>query len=117
MEIIYHNKKTEKICKDMRIAQKELGSVVARKLSALINMIEDFRNLSYMLPMAQYNLHALTGDRDGQYSFVIHKGSKWRLIVYPLDKDGTHLIRKDNETQMLIEAVMVEILEVSEHYA
>ena len=116
MKIVYHNNKTEKICNDVKKAYQELGKVVATKLFELINMIDSANNLHDLYIAPQYRLHALTGNRLDQYSFVIHKGSKWRLIVYPMDKDGNILKDKSNETEMLIKSVMVEILEVSEHY-
>lgn len=116
MRIIYHNKKTEKLCVDSNKAIKELGKEVAIKLADLLNAIEAFENLYDLFVMPQYKLHSLGHNREHQYSFVIHKGTKWRLVVYPLDKDGNILKDKSNEKEMLIKAVMVEILEVSEHY-
>lgn len=117
MKIKYSNKKTEKICEDYSKAVKQLGKDVATKLSDLLNAIEAFQNLYDLYQLPQYHLHALSGDREYQYSFVIHKGSKWRLIVYPLDEKEMLLKNKQNEKEMLIKAVMVEIVEVSEHYA
>jgi hypothetical protein len=38
------------------------------------------------------------------------------LIVYPLDENGKILTDRNNEKEMMAKAVMVEILEVSEHY-
>lgn len=116
MKIVYHNKKVEKICEDDSKAVKELGRDVATKLSRLLDAIEAFSNMYDLFVLPQYRLHALHGDRVNQYSFVIHKGSKWRLIVYPLDESGKLLEDKTNEKEMLIKAVMVDILEVSEHY-
>ena len=48
---------------------------------------------------------------------VISKKTKWRLIIYPLDENENKLLDKSKETEMLKMAVMVEIVEVSEHYA
>ena len=59
---------------------------VAIKLSDLLNAIESFPMLLDLLGIPQFRLHALGQDRQYQYSFVIHKGYKWRLIVYPLDE-------------------------------
>ena len=38
------------------------------------------------------------------------------IIVYPLDKDGQLLKDKLNEKELLVKAVIIDILEVSEHY-
>ena len=116
MKIIYSNKKVEKLCLDENKAVKTLGRDVARKLSDLLNAIESFPKLSDLLGFPQYRLHALSQNRNYQYSFVIHKGYKWRLIVHPLDESGNILKDKSNEREMLSKAVMVEIVEVSEHY-
>lgn len=116
MKIIFHNKKVEKICIDSSKAIKEFGREVAIKLGRLLDTMESFNNLYDLFLLPQYRLHALNADRANQYSFVIHKGSKWRLIVYPLDENGEVLKDKSNEKEMLIKAVMVDILEVSEHY-
>ena len=116
MKIVYSNSKTRKLCEDYKKAVKELGPDVARKLSDLLNAIEAFPALIDLFHMPQYRLHALGQNREYQYSFVIHKGYKWRLIVYPLDGQGNLLKDKSNEREMLSKVVMVEILEVSEHY-
>ena len=116
MKILYSNKKTQKICEDYHKAIKELGKDVAMKLSDLLNVIEAFPSLIDLLGFPQYRLHSLGHNREYQYSFVIHKSYKWRLIVYPLDTDGKILKDKSNEKEMLSKAVMVEVLEVSEHY-
>ena len=43
--ILYHDKKTEKICKDIKKAKQELPAIVAEKLHALINLLESAENL------------------------------------------------------------------------
>ena len=116
MKIIYSNSKTERLCNDFKRASKELSKIVAEKLSDLLNAIEAFPTLLDLRGLPQYRLHSLGYNREYQYSLVIHKGSKWRLIIYPLDEEGNILKDKSNETTMLSKAVMVEILEVSEHY-
>ena len=116
MKILYSNKKTEKLCVDNKKAIIVLDPEVARKLSDLLNAIEAFPTLLDLKGLPQYRLHPLGYNRENQYSFVIHKGYKWRLIVYPLDEKGELLKNKNNEAEMLSKAVIVEILEVSEHY-
>lgn len=116
MKIIYSNKKTEKLCEDFDKACKVLNKEVAIRLSDLLNAIEAFPKLLDMLGLPQYRLHSLKQDRKFQYSFVIHKGYKWRLIIYPLDEEREVLKDNSNEREMLAKAVMIEVLEVSEHY-
>lgn len=117
MKVLYSNKKTQKLCEDYKHASRTLGNLVADKLMDLLNAIESFPTLLDILGLPQYRLHSLTGDREYQYSLVIAKGTKWRLIIYPLDENEKVLTDKSNERQMLSKAVAVEILEVSEHYA
>ena len=117
MKIIYSNNKTKRICNDYKTAVKKLGSQVADKLMDLMNAIESFPNLFDIHQFPQYGLHSLIGNRNGQYSMVISKKTKWRLIIYPLDENENKLLDKSKETEMLKMAVMVEIVEVSEHYA
>ena len=116
MKIVYSNKKVEKLCENTNAAIKSLGKEVAIKLANLINAIEAFNNLYDLFALPQYRLHSLKGNRQNQYSLVIDKKYKWRLIVYPLDEDGKLLFKSENEKALLVKAVMVEILEVSEHY-
>ena len=116
MKIIYSNKKTEKLCENYNKAVDAFGKEVAVRLSDLLNAIEAFPTLLDLLSFPQYHLHALSGNRKYQYSFVVHKNYKWRLIVYPLSKKGKMLTDKSNEREMLSKAVMVNIVEVSEHY-
>lgn len=116
MKLIYKNKKTEEICEDYKVAARKLGIDVARKLMLLVEYLKSAECLAESLELIQYRLHALSGNRKYQYSFVIHKGSKWRLIIYPLDVNEKLLTDKTNEREMLLKAVIIEILEVSEHY-
>lgn len=116
MKIIYSNSKTERLCNDYKKAVKCLGNEVARKLSDLLNLIESFPTLLDLRGLPQYRLHSLKGNRKTQYSLTIHRNYKWRLVIYPLDNEGNVLKDKSNEIEMLSKAVMVDILEVSEHY-
>lgn len=116
MKVIYKNKNTKRLCEDEKYATKVLGKEVAIRLSHLMNIIEDFINLYDVYLLPQYRLHKLKGNRNREYSFVIHKQYKWRLIIYPCDIDGNILDSGDNEKEMLIKSVQVEVLEVSKHY-
>ena len=116
MKISYANKKTERLCFDIRKATKDLGKDVAIELHNLINAMEAFPNLQAIKGFPQYRLHSLIGERNYQYSLTIDKRYKWRLVIYPLDEEGNLLKDRSNEKEMLTKAVKVEVLEVSEHY-
>ena len=116
MKIKFKNKKTEKICSSLKEAQKLMGKDDAKRLMDLLNIIESFNNLYDLYNFPQYNLHPLKGDRKYQYSLKISKKTKWRLVIYPLDEQEQLLKEKTNEKEMLVKAVIIEVLEVSEHY-
>lgn len=116
MEIVFKNKKVEEVCLNTKKAIQKYGDKVGMKLSMIINAIMAADNLLDVYQMPQYRMHALSGDRKKQYSLVISKSSKYRLIVYPLDDNNNIMTSGDNEILMLKTCVLVEIVEVSEHY-
>lgn len=82
----------------------------------MINYLEQSECLLDVTKIPQYRLHQLKGDRKNQYSVVIDKQSKYRLIFYPIDENNNIMKSKDNEKEMFIKCIVVEIMEVSEHY-
>ena len=116
MKIIYKDDKTYELCNDIKKSSKRLGVEVSYKLFTLMQVLEISKNLYEIQLLPYYRLHKLKGDRKKQYSLTIHKGSKYRLIILPYDENDKMIEINDNEKQMLIKTVMIEILEVSEHY-
>ena len=116
MKLLYKNNKVDKICNNLKHATKVLGPVVAKRLMNIISILEDYENLYDFSKLPQYNLHSLHGDRKYEYSIVIMKNTKWRLIIYPLDENGKLITDKANEKELLVKSVKIEVREVSEHY-
>lgn len=116
MKLIYKDEKTKQLCNDNKKALKKFGEVVSRKLFDLINILEKSKNLLDIMMLPFYRLHKLKGDRSEQYSLTIHKSSKYRLIILPFDENKNMLICDENEKKLLVNAVIIEIIEVSEHY-
>ena len=116
MEIVFKNKKLEEVCLNTKKSIQKYGDKGGKKLSMLISAICAADNLLDIYLMPQYRMHALVGDRKKQYSLVISKSSKYRLIVYPLDENNNIMISGDNENLMMKTCVMIEIVEVSDHY-
>ena len=116
MKIKYSNKKVMEICSNEKQAIRTLGALVGKKLIMLMGVLNDASNLQYVMHISKYKLHQLKGDRKNQYALVIHNSSKYRLILYPLDNDGNIIEVMVNEDERLVETVMIEIMEVSEHY-
>ena len=114
--ILYHDKKTEKICKDIKKAKQELPAIVAEKLHALINLLESAENLCDISEIQIYHLHPLHGQREGQYALdVAGRKSGYRLVVIPLDADGNEW--KEKDVNVVYKSTEVIIAwEVSNHY-
>lgn len=116
MEVKYSSKKIKDECTNEKNAIKKYGFLVGKKLIDLVIALEEATCLLDISVLPQYKLHPLKGNRINQYSLVIHKSSKYRIILYPYDING-HLIEcQENEKKRLVSTIMVEISEVSEHY-
>lgn len=96
IEIRYHDKKIEKLCTDIRKAKKELPTMVAEKLHALVNLLESAENLQDIANMQIYHLHSLHGDREGEYALdIAGRKSGYRLSIIPLDEKGNTWMETD----------------------
>ena len=99
--ILYHDKKTEKICKDIKKAKQELPAIVAEKLHALINLLESAEKLC---DISEIQIYHLAGRRSG-----------YRLVIIPLDADGKEW--KEKDINVIYKATEIIIAwEVSNHY-
>ena len=114
--ILYHDKKTEKICKDIKKAKQELPAIVAEKLHALINLLESAENLCDISEIQIYHLHPLHGDKEGMHALdVAGRRSGYRLVIIPLDADGKEW--KEKDINVIYKATEIIIAwEVSNHY-
>lgn len=100
----------------MKKAKKELPTVVAVKLHALINLLESSENLRDIAEMQIYHLHPLHGKRDGQYALdVAGRRAGYRLIIIPIDGDGNEWKEKDVEVVYKSTEIIIA-WEVSNHY-
>ena len=116
MKLIYKTKKVEECCNNSKSATRNYGSEIGKKLIDLIVALESAPCLYDISRLPQYRLHALKGKRKNQYTITIHRSSKYRLIIYPMDEDGNILKSMENEKELLVKTLMIEIVEVSEHY-
>ena len=87
---------------------------VAVKLFAVLNLLKASRNLKDILVLPQYKLHALKGERKGEYSIYLGKSTGFRLILIPLDENQKLI--SSNDMSIYTISVCVEIVEVSKHY-
>ena len=116
MKLLYANNKIEKVCNDTKSAIKKYGDKVGKNLSDLILLLQNVSSLMQIKKIPQYRLHALKGNRKNQYAIVITFGSKYRLIIYPLDEKENIVVCGENENYMLSTIKIIKIMEVSEHY-
>ena len=116
IEIEYRNKKVEDLCTNYKKARKELNSIVAEKLHALINLIENADTLQDIAQMKQYHLHPLLGNREGQYALdIAGRASSYRLIIIPLDENG-HEWKEKNLSSIYKMTKVIIAWEVTKHY-
>lgn len=116
IELQYHDKTVKKLCTDLKKAKKDLPTVVAEKLHALINLLESSENLQDVAEMQIYHLHPLQGKREGQYALdIAGRRAGYRLVIIPLNADGNEW--KEKNVNIIYQATEAIIAwEVSNHY-
>ena len=81
----------------------------------MLNLLESAENLYDVDRMRIYHLHALQGDRQGQYALDLGRKSGYRLIVVPLKSEED----SEPEAEQMLMYKTCEIIlvwEVSKHY-
>jgi plasmid maintenance system killer protein len=69
--ILYHNKDTEKLCKDFKYAKRRMREQGPEKLSTALYFVGQAEALQDLTSFSDYHLHLLLGDRKGTYSVDI----------------------------------------------
>lgn len=83
MDIMYKNKKIEKVCTDARAAEKTYGREMAEKIHHRIDEIVAADTVEMMMQFHIGRCHPLTQNRKGQYAVdLIHP---YRLVF---EKNG-----------------------------
>ena len=83
MDIMYKNKKIEKVCTDARAAEKTYGREMAEKIHHRIDEIVAADTVEMMIQFHIGRCHPLTQNRKGQYAVdLIHP---YRLVF---EKNG-----------------------------
>ncbi|BDR57470.1 hypothetical protein [Xylocopilactobacillus apis] len=85
---------------------------------SLVNLLESAENLQDINLFRIYNLHKLSHDRKDKYALDINgRRSGYRLIIQPINIDGTKFINKgDNLIEFYREVEIIGVEEVSNHY-
>ena len=84
LKIEYKTKKLEKVCTDVRTAEKQYGCQMAEKIQLRIDQIAAADSIGMLVQLHIGGCHALTGDRKGQYAMdLVHP---YRLVFQ--EKNG-----------------------------
>ncbi len=118
IELHYRTRKVEKVCTDLKKAQKTYSQRVATALFGLLNVLRAAENLNDINNLRIYNLHHLQGSRLGEFALDIDgRSSGYRLIFVPLaDSRQPVMEERDNLTYFYSRIKIIEIQEVSNHY-
>ena len=86
MDIIYKNKKIEKVCTNAKIADKTYGNEMAVKIHMRIDQIRAADTVEMMVQSHIGRCHQLNNDRKGQYAMdLVHP---YRLVF---EKQGEEI--------------------------
>ncbi len=78
MDIIYKNKKIEKVCTDARTAERTYGAEMAEKIQQRIDEISAADTVEMMIQFHIGRCHPLTQNRKGQYA--VDLAHPYRLV-------------------------------------
>lgn len=117
MNIHYKNDKLHRSCTEYRRAKKEFGEEVAKRLHRAVNFIEQAESLMDVRNFAPFHFHALTQDRKGFCAIDLGRRIGFRLLVRPLEADGTCATNERIFSADAIELIDIDFEEVSNHYA
>ena len=97
MEIVYRNKKIEKICNDSSKSIKKYGEEMTEKIQLRIDQISSTESVDWLIKYKVGRCHTLSGDRYGQYAIDLVQ--PYRLVFF---------VNKSNTIQI---AEIVEIID------
>lgn len=74
------------------MAARRWGSVVGRKYIQLTTVLMAAEKFTDLFQIRALRLHALKGDREGQYAITIHE--RWRLLLVYDEAEGTLFVEE-----------------------
>jgi proteic killer suppression protein len=116
LNIRYKNEKLSSECKDFRKAKKHYGDKVAGKLHEVIEFIEAAESLRDIRNFPPFHFHDLKGNKSGLYTIDLGRKLGFRLIIKPLDSQGSPCHNDVIFSVRVIEIVTISVEEVSNHY-
>ena len=116
MEIKYKTTQIKNICENYGKAKKKHGEDVAEKLFSAIDFIKAAPSVIDIRNYPPFHFHSLQGDKNGQFAIDLGRRLGFRLIVKPINNDGTFSNNEQVYAASALEIVVLQFEEVSNHY-
>lgn len=116
MEIMYKKKELKSICENYLKAKKYYGADVAERLFSAIDFIKAAPSIIDIRNYPPFHFHPLQGNKKGEYAIDLGRKLGFRLILKPLNSDGTFSNNEQIYSAKAIEIVVILLEEVSNHY-
>lgn len=110
MDIIFADRKLEKLANDFNLAQRKLGSNQAMLLHKRLNDLHDAENFSVLFDLPGHH-HPLTENRSGQWACSLEQPS--RLIYRPIIPLA---LAQKEEPISLTGFVEVSVIEITDYH-
>ena len=109
MTIIYDSTHVKKLCKDKKYALKAMDLIVYKKLSAIINFIENADSLLDIKNYPSFHFHDLDDEYKDQWAIYVGR-TGYTIHIIPQDSN------KGDVTPYIKNIKIILIKEVSNHY-
>ena len=87
MQLEYKNKKIQRVCEDQKTAIRRHGIEIASLLQVRLEQLKAYASVEDMVKAGVGGIHALSGNRQGQYA--MHLKHPHRLILIKALSPGT----------------------------
>lgn len=92
MEVSFRTNALRRCYENENEAAQQWGSVVGRKYIRRIAELMAEERFTDLFQIRALRLHALKGDKEGQYAITIHE--RWRLILAYDEAEGTLFVEE-----------------------
>lgn len=114
MTVNYDSTHVKKLCKDKKYALKAMDLIVYKKLSSIINFIENADSLLDIKNYPSFHFHNLDDEYKDQWAIYVGQ-TGYRIHIIPQDSNNK-LIKKGDVTPHIKNIKIILIKEVSNHY-
>ena len=116
MEIRYKKRELKSICENYGKAKKEHGADVAERLFSAIDFIKAAPSVIDIRNYPPFHFHPLQGNKKGEFAIDLGRRLGFRLIVKPMNNDGTFSNNEQVYAASALEIVVLQFEEVPNHY-